>query len=226
MKIFFVIVGIFFSMKWQSGFAQIMPFKISGLVKCETGAGIEGVSVIIQESKQGSVTNLMGRFTIGDIKLEEFTIEFSGTGYRTKSIRIDRQYLQNEINIVLEKFIPEMTAIRIWGKTDPLASVQRMADISGTFLTAGKKNEIINISNADANIALKSGRQFFAKIPGVFVYDMDGSGNQVNIATRGLDPHEAGNSISGIMELLLILICTATRPVILTRQWNPLKKWN
>ncbi|RDC61650.1 TonB-dependent receptor family protein [Adhaeribacter pallidiroseus] len=29
----------------------------------------------------------------------------------------------------------------------------------------------------------------FAKVPGVFVYDMDGSGNQVNISTRGLDPH-------------------------------------
>jgi Fe(3+) dicitrate transport protein len=26
-------------------------------------------------------------------------------------------------------------------------------------------------------------------VPGVFVYDMDGAGNQVNIATRGLDPH-------------------------------------
>ena len=32
-------------------------------------------------------------------------------------------------------------------------------------------------------------RQIFAKVPGVFVYDMDGSGNQVNISTRGLDPH-------------------------------------
>ncbi|WP_439555635.1 TonB-dependent receptor family protein, partial [Dyadobacter sp.] len=30
-----------------------------------------------------------------------------------------------------------------------------------------------------------------AKIPGVFVYDMDGSGNQVNISTRGLDPHRS-----------------------------------
>jgi Fe(3+) dicitrate transport protein len=41
------------------------------------------------------------------------------------------------------------------------------------------------------NVALteKYGRQIFAKIPGVFVYDMDGTGNQVNISARGLDPH-------------------------------------
>ena len=31
----------------------------------------------------------------------------------------------------------------------------------------------------------------FAKVPGVFVYDMDGSGNQLNISTRGLDPHRS-----------------------------------
>ena len=38
-------------------------------------------------------------------------------------------------------------------------------------------------------LLIKSGRQVFAKLPGVFVYDMDGAGNQINIASRGLDPH-------------------------------------
>jgi Fe(3+) dicitrate transport protein len=64
-----------------------------------------------------------------------------------------------------------------------------MPDIQGTYLYAGKKTDIISMSITDADISLKSGRQVFAKVPGVFVYDMDGSGNQVNIATRGLDPH-------------------------------------
>ena len=39
-------------------------------------------------------------------------------------------------------------------------------------------------------------------MPGVFVYDMDGSGNQINIATRGLDPHrgwEFNNRKDGII---------------------------
>lgn len=57
------------------------------------------------------------------------------------------------------------------------------------FLWSGKKNEVINLQNLDANISEKTPRQAFAKIPGVFVYDMDGSGNQTNISTRGLDPH-------------------------------------
>ncbi|MBK6785551.1 MAG: TonB-dependent receptor plug domain-containing protein [Saprospiraceae bacterium] len=28
-------------------------------------------------------------------------------------------------------------------------------------------------------------------MPGAFIYDMDGSGNQMNIATRGMDPHRS-----------------------------------
>ena len=59
------------------------------------------------------------------------------------------------------------------------------------ILYSGKKTEVINLSTINANISLKTGRQLFAKIPGVFVYDMDGSGNQLNISTRGLDSHRS-----------------------------------
>ena len=48
---------------------------------------------------------------------------------------------------------------------------------------------MIDLAQIPADITNKTGRQLFAKIPGVFVYDMDGAGNQVNIASRGLDPH-------------------------------------
>jgi Fe(3+) dicitrate transport protein len=65
----------------------------------------------------------------------------------------------------------------------------RLDSIKGTFIFSGKKNEIIKLSNRDAALTEKYGRQVFAKIPGIFVYDMDGTGNQINISTRGLDPH-------------------------------------
>jgi Fe(3+) dicitrate transport protein len=76
--------------------------------------------------------------------------------------------------------------IRIQGKKD---DISRLDSINGTYINFGKKNEVINLTAKDAAITEKYGRQIFAKIPGVFVYDMDGTGNQVNISTRGLDPH-------------------------------------
>jgi len=68
-------------------------------------------------------------------------------------------------------------------------TVERLPQVSGTYLWSGKKSEVISVENIDANVAEKTPRQIFAKIPGVFVYDMDGTGNQTNISTRGLDPH-------------------------------------
>ncbi len=77
--------------------------------------------------------------------------------------------------------------IRSWMRRD----INRLPDESSGFLNAGKKSEVITLGSTNANIALKTGRQIFSKVPGVFVYDMDGSGNQLNIATRGLDPHRS-----------------------------------
>ncbi len=68
-------------------------------------------------------------------------------------------------------------------------TIERLPQLSGTYLWSGKKSEVISLENIDANIAEKTPRQIFAKVPGVFVYDMDGTGNQTNISTRGLDPH-------------------------------------
>lgn len=73
--------------------------------------------------------------------------------------------------------------------TEQRFDINRLAEIQGTYIYTGKKSEIISLQDANVNITEKTPRQIFAKIPGVFVYDMDGTGNQINISTRGLDPH-------------------------------------
>lgn len=69
------------------------------------------------------------------------------------------------------------------------STITRLEPTVGTYIFSGKKNEVISLTQIDANITDKTGRQIFAKVPGVFVYDMDGTGNQINISSRGLDPH-------------------------------------
>lgn len=67
--------------------------------------------------------------------------------------------------------------------------IEQLEPIQGTYIFSGKKNEVIHLTQKNIALTEKHGRQIFAKIPGVFVYDMDGTGNQMNISTRGLDPH-------------------------------------
>lgn len=93
---------------------------------------------------------------------------------------------QNTSDTLKPKELKEVV-IRAWQRRD----ITRLPEEQNGFLNTGKKNEVVNLAGTNANIAIKTGRQLFAKIPGVFVYDMDGSGNQLNISTRGLDPHRS-----------------------------------
>lgn len=67
--------------------------------------------------------------------------------------------------------------------------LRRLDPIQGTYIHSGKKNDVILLTQKNGVLTEKYGRQIFSKIPGVFVYDMDGTGNQLNISVRGLDPH-------------------------------------
>lgn len=93
-----------------------------------------------------------------------------------------------ENDTTLQRTLPE---IIVTSYKFPIQELTQLQSVHQTYLTAGKKQEVITVQDLPANLAEKTGRQIFAKIPGAFVYDMDGSGNQVNIATRGLDPHRS-----------------------------------
>ncbi len=73
----------------------------------------------------------------------------------------------------------------------PFQPLRALPDTLLGFIFSGKKTTVIQIQDVPLNVADKSARQVFAKVPGAFVYDMDGSGNQINMATRGLDPHRS-----------------------------------
>jgi Fe(3+) dicitrate transport protein len=82
----------------------------------------------------------------------------------------------------------ELSPVTVEGSRIP-QDIQRLDAIQGTYIYSGKKTEVIDMTQKNVAITEKYGRQIFAKIPGVFVYDMDGTGNQLNISARGLDPH-------------------------------------
>ena len=72
-----------------------------------------------------------------------------------------------------------------------LGEIRSLPEKQGTYLLAGRRSEVIRLAETDADVAQKNPRQLLARVPGVFVYDMDGSGNQINVATRGLDAHRS-----------------------------------
>lgn len=68
---------------------------------------------------------------------------------------------------------------------------ERMPDVKNNIIYSGKKNEVLKLENITANVANNNARELFSRVPGVTVWEYDGSGIQVNVATRGLNPNRS-----------------------------------
>jgi Fe(3+) dicitrate transport protein len=67
----------------------------------------------------------------------------------------------------------------------------RLPRIQGTDIFSGKKNEVVSIQASTADLSTNNSRQLFGKVPGVSIWENDGSGIQTGIATRGLSPNRS-----------------------------------
>lgn len=170
-------------------YAQAQKGSVFGRVVGSKQEALAGVVVKEKGATQSTLTNERGYFELNNLLPEETTLEFIYLGYETlQKIVVVEPNVQTKLTIVLKQVSRELNELNV--KENRLISeIDRLPTIQGTLLVSGKKNEVISVSNLDANIAEKTPRQLFSKVPGVFVYDMDGSGNQINISTRGLDPH-------------------------------------
>lgn len=69
--------------------------------------------------------------------------------------------------------------------------VERMKPVEGEVIAAGKKNEVVKVADLDADLSTNNARQVFAKVPGISIWENDGSGIQMSVAARGLSPNRS-----------------------------------
>lgn len=70
-------------------------------------------------------------------------------------------------------------------------SPERMPETKENVLFSGKKNEVLRLSNINANLTNNNAREVFSRIPGVTVWENEGSGIQINVGVRGLSPNRS-----------------------------------
>ncbi len=76
-------------------------------------------------------------------------------------------------------------------ETNFLGGIERLSDVKDNVIYAGKKTEVINLTKINADLSTNNARQVFAKVPGMSVWENDGSGIQLGVATRGLSPNRS-----------------------------------
>jgi Fe(3+) dicitrate transport protein len=85
------------------------------------------------------------------------------------------------------KYLPDVTIIGKNSKSD----YAQMPEIVGTNIYAGKKNSLIILNNVQGNVSTNNMRQVLSKVPGIHIWESDGSGIQIGIASRGLSPNRS-----------------------------------
>jgi len=72
-----------------------------------------------------------------------------------------------------------------------LAEIEFMPGIKDNVIYAGKKTAVIQLDKINADLSSNNTRQVFAKVPGISIWENDGSGIQAGIASRGLSPNRS-----------------------------------
>jgi Fe(3+) dicitrate transport protein len=88
---------------------------------------------------------------------------------------------------ITPKYLQTITIVGRNSKHD----IQQMPEIVGTSIYAGKKSALIVMDNVNGNVVTNNMRQVMAKIPGIQIWESDGSGIQIGIAARGLSPNRS-----------------------------------
>ncbi|MCX6177260.1 MAG: TonB-dependent receptor plug domain-containing protein, partial [Bacteroidetes bacterium] len=86
--------------------------------------------------------------------------------------------------------IEYLSEINLVGKGQQ-RDVMMLPEIVGTKINAGKKNSLVILDQVNNVVVNNSMRQILAKVPGIQIWESDGSGIQIGIANRGLSPNRS-----------------------------------
>ena len=99
----------------------------------------------------------------------------------------------NEVNISFKRKTEVLSEVIIKGQKIREFQLQRLKDVEGTSIYAGKKTEVILVEQSMANLASNNARQIYNQISGLNIYQNDDAGIQLHIGGRGLDPNRTSN---------------------------------
>ena len=97
------------------------------------------------------------------------------------------------IEIIFTPKIENLSEVILSANRTKAFQLKRLEDSKGTSIYAGKKNEVVLVTQTMANLAVNSSRQIYSQVAGLNIYENDDAGIQLHIGGRGLDPNRTSN---------------------------------
>ena len=187
MKKYIIYLGI-----WIGFVSQAFGQKsiIKGQISSEKNEPVIGANVILTGTVRGVQTNSKGEYILKGLSSGSYIVEVSFLGFRNKKMTVELSENQTStVNFLLEEGLTlgEVTILTSRG----IRGNETLSETKDYSIFAGKKNEVIKLDNINANLAMNNSRQIFGRTPGISVWENDGSGIQLGVASRGLSPNRS-----------------------------------
>ncbi|WP_299708907.1 TonB-dependent receptor [uncultured Tenacibaculum sp.] len=163
--------------------------RFTGTVTNTNKKALQKVSVLDSSGNTLATTNSKGVFTFTADK-SKIRIIFYLDNYELQEQEIQSG---NNITIVLESFSEELSEVEIKAKKRKAFELKRLKDVEGTAIYAGKKTEVVLVTQSSANLATNNARQLYNQVAGLNIFENDDAGLQLNVGGRGLDPNRTSN---------------------------------
>uniref|UniRef100_UPI004048CE83 TonB-dependent receptor domain-containing protein n=1 Tax=Algoriphagus sp. TaxID=1872435 RepID=UPI004048CE83 len=178
-----------FLLATASTFAQ--KNSVSGTILDEKKQPLPGVSVYLQGTVRGVQSDRTGTYILKDIPAGTYQMVVSQVGFQSYTQEIDlAANAQQKVDVVLQEAALELGEFSI-SASRGIQGQGHLPEVADYRIHAGKKNEVIRIGELNANLAMNNSRQIFAKTPGISIWENDGSGVQLGVASRGLSPNRS-----------------------------------
>ncbi len=165
--------------------------KFTGVVTSETKKKLQKVQLYDVSGNVLSTTNSKGYFEFTSTK-KVFTVVFYLDEYELFETKFDVN-IKTKYNITLSLFSEELSEVEIKAKKRKAFELKRLKDVEGTAIYAGKKTEVVLVTESTANLATNNARQLYNQVAGLNIFENDDAGLQLNVGGRGLDPNRTSN---------------------------------
>ena len=148
------------------------PVTIKGRVVNRGGSPLEGASVLISGTKNGTTTNSNGQFSLTAPSGGNILLEISSVGFQTKTVSADSQI---DINITLEEVSAGLNQVVVIGY-----GTKRKKDLTGA-ISSVSSNELQKVASNSFTSAIEG------RVPGVFITQTSGApGGASSVRIRGV----------------------------------------
>ena len=149
--------------------------------------------VILKFTSFKSSIQANGSYQIKNIPIGKYTLLTYTPGIISKEQEIEIKEGENYLIISVDSIPEILDEFVVLGNSGSGFGLMHLHAVEGMNIFAGKKNEVVLLSEVNGNLATNNSRQIYSRVAGLNIWESDQAGLQLGIGGRGLSPNRTSN---------------------------------